>query len=284
MLGGIVIHTISDRKLLMLRPSQIRIPLKRQVDTQSDEAIGNLTASIAVNGVIEPVTVRKREDGGYELISGLRRLCSAKKAGLRRIPCVVHKADSYTAELYSVIENLQRKQPSFFDEAAAIKRIIESYDVSEKELAVRLGIPQHILLSKLSLLKLSERHRERIINAGITECQARALLHLDEAKRELAIEKIISEGLGDKQTERLAADIYSGKFEKKPEPEKPKMKYAIGDIRLFSNSLSKMLSTLQNAGIDAALRKYENNKYVEFRIKIKKEVPEEDVATQLKIC
>ena len=268
----------------MLKPEQIRIPRKRQVDTQGDETMQFLTASIATNGVIEPVTVRKREDGEYELINGLRRLCGAKKAGLRRIPCVVHKADSYTADLYSVIENLQRKAPSFFEEATVIKRITEDYGVSEKELAVRLGIPYHILLGKISLLKFSERHRQRIISAGITESQARSLLHLNEYMRETALQKIIAEGLNEKQTERLAADIYSGKYEKKPEIEKPKMKYAIGDIRLFSNSLFKMLSTLQNAGIDAALRKYENNKYVEFRIKIKKELPEEESATQLKIC
>ena len=284
MLGGIVIHTISDRKLLMLKPEQIRIPRKMKVDTQSDETIAFLTASIAANGVIEPVCVRKRDDGEYELINGLRRLCGAKKAGLRRIPCVVHKADDYTAELYGIIENLQRKQPSFFDEADTIKRITETYDVSDKEIAVRLGIPYHILLSKLSLLKFSKHHRKLINEAGITEAQARSLLHLNETMRQTAIEKIISDGLNQKQTERLAADICSGKFEKKTETEKPKVKYAIGDIRLFSNSLSKMITTLQNAGIDASAKKYENNKYVEFKIKIKKEIPEEETATQLKIC
>lgn len=268
----------------MLKPEQIRISRKRKVNIEKDESLRFLAASVTSNGIIEPVLVRKREDGGYELISGLRRLMAAKIAGIRRLPCVLHTADDFTAELYSVMENMQRKPPSFFDEATAVKRLISDYGISEREVAVRLGIPHHTLLSKLSLLKLSEKHREKILNAGLSEHQARSLLHLNETMRELALEHIIANGLNEKQTERLAADIYAGKFEKKPEPEKPKMKYAIGDVRLFSNSLSKLVSTVQNAGIDASFKKYENNKYVEYRIRIKKEMPEENSGIQLKIC
>ena len=268
----------------MLRPKQIRISRKRQINIEKGEAINNLAASIAANGIIEPLCVRKRLDGEYELISGFRRLQAARMAGLRRVPCVVHKAEDIDSEIYSIIENMQRRKKSCFDEALALKKIIESFNISEKELAVRLGISQYTLLSLLSLLKLPERHRQRITEANLSERQARSLIRLSDSQREAAIEHIVKQDLTEKQTEKLVADIYSGKFERKPEEEKPVRKYAIGDVRLFSNSLSKLVSTLQNAGIDASYKKYENNKYVEYKIRIKKETANEDTALQLKIC
>lgn len=282
--GGIVIHTICDKKLLMLKPKQIRISRIRKFNLEKGEEINNLASSIALNGIIEPLCVRKREDGGFELISGFRRLQAAKMVGLRRVPCVVHKAEDMDAEIYFLIENMQRKQPSYFEEALTIRNIIDSFIISEKELAIRLGIPQYTLLSKLSLLRFSEQHRERITEANLSEYQARSLIRLSERQREAAIEYIINEQLNDKQTEKLVTDIYSGKFERKEEPEKPIRKYAIGDVRLFSNSLSKLVSTLQNAGMDASYKKYENNKYVEYKIRIKKENRSDDSAVQLKIC
>ncbi len=282
--GGIVIHTISDKRLLMLRPKQIKISRKRQQFSETGEAMGQLADSISINGIIEPLCVRKREDGEYELISGFRRLQAARIAGLRRVPCVVHTASDADSEIYRLIENMQRKKPSFFEEAEALENIMQSYSISEKELAIRLGISQHAIITKLRLLKLSECQRIGITESGLSERQARSLIRLPERQRETVLEHIIKQGLNEKQTEKLVSDIYSKGNETKDEPQKPVRKYAIGDARLFYNSLIKLVSTLQNSGVNASCKKYENNKYIEYKVRINKEISDEVSAVQLKIC
>lgn len=280
-------HTISDKKLLMLKPENIK-PSKNQPRKSFDEYELNLLAeSIRTNGIIEPICVRKNSDGFYELIAGERRLRAAKSVGLRRIPCVLHKADDATAALYSIIENLQRSNLTPFEEAQGLERLVTDFGLSQSEVAARLGFAQSTLSNKLRILRLSEDIRERITAASLTERHARALLRLPEEKRHEALDRIIAEFMTLKQTEELISEMLEEKCEEPPEaqePEKPFRKSAIGDMRLFTNSLSKLIDTLQNAGINAHSRKYETDKYIEYKVRIKKEPPPENKATQLKIC
>ena len=205
-------------------------------------------------------------------------------AGLRRIPCILHKTDDETAALYSIIENLQRSNLTVFEEAQGINRLIAEYGMSQSEAAARLGIAQSTLSNKLRLLRLNDGIKERIISARLTERHARALLRLPEEMRDGALDRIIAEGMTLTQAEEYIFSLLNP--EKEPEskkPDEPVRKAAIGDVRLFSNSLSKLLSTLQNAGIDAHSRKYETDKYIEFKVRIKKNT-DPDRYKQLKIC
>ncbi|MGN0494295.1 MAG: ParB/RepB/Spo0J family partition protein [Acutalibacteraceae bacterium] len=277
-------YTLSDKKLIMLKPSEIKLTGNQPRKSFDEYELKQLSDSIQASGIIQPLAVRKAPDGSYQLIAGERRLKAAVMAGLRRVPCILHKTDDETAALFSVIENLQRSNLTVFEEAEGINRLITEYGMSQSEAAARLGIAQSTLSNKLRLLKLSDSIKERIISARLTERHARTLLRLPEEMRDGALDRIIAEGLTLAQTEDYIFSLLNP--EKEPEskkPDEPVRKAAIGDVRLFSNSLSKLLSTLQNAGIDAHSRKYETDKYIEFKVRIRKN-SEPDRCKQLKIC
>lgn len=275
-------HTISDKKLFMLKPSDIKI-LDNQPRKYFDEYELKLLAdSIASNGIIQPLSVRRSQDGKYEIIAGERRYKAAVMAGLRRIPCVLHKADRKTVTVYSVVENLQRSNLTVFEQAEALQQLISCYGMSQIETAVKLGISQSALSNKLRLLKLDVSLRERISKAGLTERHARALLRLQPNLRETALDYIIANGLTVSQTDEYVNGIISPKV--KETVAEPTRKSAIGDVRLFYNSLSKLVDTLQVAGIQASTKKYENDKYIEYKVRIKKEQMGSNRCKQLKIC
>ena len=279
-------HTISDKKLLMLKPNEIKSSASQPRKSFDQYELKLLAESIAASGIIQPLAVRKTEDGKYELIAGERRLKAAIMAGLRRIPCVLHKTDDVTAAVYAMVENLQRSNLSFFEEALGIEHLITVYGLSQGEVAVRLGMAQSTLSNKLRLLRINKDLRERITSASLSERHARAILRLDPQKREEALEQIILNNMTVKECEEFIEECINPQKKEEPQkmPEKPVRKSAIGDVRLFSNSLSKLLDTLQNAGIDARSQKYENERYIEYKVRIKKELPENMRAEQLKIC
>lgn len=276
-------YNFSDKKLIMLKPSEIAASPDQPRKSFDEYELKRLSDSIRASGIIQPLIVRKTEEG-YRLIAGERRLKAAIMAGLRRVPCVLHKIDDETAALYSLLENLQRSNLTVFEEAEGINRLISEYGISQSEAAARLGISQSSLSNKLRLLKLGDSIKERISSARLTERHARALLRLPEELREEALDRIISEGFTVSQTEEYITSLLNPKENPQPViPDEPVRKSAIGDVRLFSNSLAKLLSTLQSSGIDAKSRKYETDKYIEFKVRIKKN-SDSDRFKQLKIC
>lgn len=276
-------YTFSDKRLVMLKPSEITASPDQPRKSFDEYELKRLSDSIKASGIIQPLIVRKTENG-YRLIAGERRLKAAVMAGLRRVPCVIHKTDDETAALYSLLENLQRSNLTVFEEAEGINRLITEYGISQSEAAARLGISQSGLSNKLRLLKLSDSIKERISSARLTERHARALLRLPEEEREEVLDRIIAEGLTVSQTEECISSLLNPAEKPVPTaPDEPVRKSAIGDVRLFSNSLSKLLSTLQSSGIDAKSRKYETDKYIEFKVRIQKN-SDSDRFKQLKIC
>ena len=276
-------YSLWEKKLLMLKPNEIK-PSKNQPRKSFDEYELKLLAdSIQSSGIIQPLVVRKSIDGRYEIIAGERRYIAAKNVGLRRIPCVLHNTDDKTAAIYAIMENLQRQDLTFFEEAEAINRLIIHFGMSQLEIASRLGLAQSTLSNKLRLLRLSDDHRERIMTARLTERHARALLRLDGAERENALNHIIANALNLKESEEYIDNILNPKTEESP-PEKPIRKSAISDVRIFYNSLSKLVTTLQSAGVNAKTRKYENDKYIEYKVRISKNTNDRNDCEQLKIC
>lgn len=282
-------HTITEKKILMLRPDDI-VPCPNQPRKVFDGyELQTLADSISVSGIIQPLTVRKGDDGKYILIAGERRLRAARIAGLRRVPCVIHRTDEATSAFYSLTENMQRSNLGFFEEAMGINRLITDFGFSQSEVAARLGLSASTVSNKLRLLKLSPEIQSRICAASLTERHARALLRLMPEQREDVLDKIIAEDLTLSQTEELIDDILNPKEivscqAEAQEVAKPIRKAAIGDIKLFSNSLSKLLCTMQNAGITANSRKHETEKYIEYKVRIFKNQPESREYSQLKIC
>jgi len=283
-------HTITEKKLLMLKPEDLKISVNQPRKSFDEYELKLLADSIATSGIIQPLAVRKKEDGNYELIAGERRLKAAVMAGLRRVPCILHKTDDETAALYSVIENLQRSNLTVFEESNGINRLITEYGMSQAEAAARLGIAQSTLSNKLRLLRLCEEIQQRIISARLTERHARALLRLPSEQHEDVLNYIIAQGLTLQQTEEYIFNLLNppmcpkDSVTKSETSDEPVRKVVIGDVRLFSNSLSKLLDTLQSAGIDAKSRKFENDKYIEYKVRINKDSLDPGHYKQLKIC
>lgn len=170
----------------------------------SQEALAELAASIRRYGLLQPITVRKSR-GSYELIAGERRLRASKLAGMSTIKAVIipGMADRDSAML-AMIENLQRENLSFFEEAEGYQSLIRGHGMTQEELARRLSKNQSTVANKLRILKLPAKVRERIIHHGLTERHARTLLRLhDEAAQLTMIDRIVREGLSVKATESL---------------------------------------------------------------------------------
>ncbi len=281
-------HTFADKRLLMLKPEDI-LPNQNQPRRHFDTyELGALAESIRANGIIQPLTVRKADGGKYLLIAGERRLRAAKMIGLRRIPCILHRLGESTAAIYSLTENMQRRDLTFFEEAEAIERLLNEHRLTQAEVALQLGLATSTVSNKLRLLRLSPEIRKRIMASRLTERHARALLRVEEAKREGVLDKIIADELSLAQSEQLIEEILNPKSVKAQElplpTQKPIRKAAIGDIKLFSNSLSKLLDTMKSSGVSASSRKSETEKYIEYKVRIFKNPSKEKEYSQLKIC
>lgn len=268
-------HTITEKKLLMLRPCEIRSSPYTSRKSFDEDSLNALAQSISVSGLIEPLPVRKNDRGFYELICGERRLKAAKIAGVRRIPCIVHTIDTATAAVYSLSENIQGCRLNCFDEAAAIQRIIKVFGLTHTEAAIRLGIKQSYLNTKLRLLKLDPRLRERIIDENLPEAIALLLLRIPPEKRGWALEEMVLKEMSVAAAGNFIDDILNPRpkeervetvQEKAPEP--PIRKAAIADIRIFSNSLVKLYESMQSSGFDAKLLRKENDSYIEYKMRI----------------
>jgi ParB family chromosome partitioning protein len=223
-----------------IRPSPYQ-PRKRIDQGKIEE----LAASIAEHGLLHPVVVRMIE-GGYELVVGERRWRACQRLGWRSIPAVVRTLSEQAAAELALIENLQRKDLDFFEEAEGYQRLITEFDLTQEELARRVGCSQSAIANKLRRLRLHPQVREAIISREIiSERHARALLRLESPAEQLAmIERIAKEELSVKKVEQLIA-AREGKERSKGQRWIGVMK----DVRPFMNSLRKLTGQLERAGL-----------------------------------
>lgn len=228
-----------------------------------------LSLSIKENGILQPLCVRPAENG-YVLIAGHRRLKAAILAGYTSVPCIVSDADEQSAAVLTVVENLQRKDLTFFEEAEAISFLISKFNLSQSRAAERLGLAQSTLANKLRILKLNSQERQKIISSNLTERHARYLVSIESQEdREKLLNRIISDSLSVAQTEELMKKMAENNG---IEPQRtPKRTCAVGDIRLFANSLYKLVNTMKQSGINTDFNKKETAEYTEYTVRIQKQ-------------
>ena len=217
----------------------------------SPDGLEELAASIREHGVLQPLTVRK-VDGSFELVSGERRLRAARMAGLSEVPCIVIDVDGVCSSLLALVENLQRRDLDFLEEAMALDRLIHTYDLSQDEAARRIGKSQSAVANKLRLLKLSPRLLDRLRQNGLTERHARALLRLPNAAMQLQIaQRIASEGLNVRATDTLVERILQElmPLEEADEPASGRVRRAYGDWRLLNNAIKTSVNQMVTAGL-----------------------------------
>lgn len=242
------------------------VPNPHQPRTEFEKSdISSLAESIRQNGILQPLTVRKTEDS-YEIIAGERRLRAAKIVGLQYVPCIIMNISERNSAILALVENIQREDLSFFDEASAIEKLINYYGMTQEEAAIKLGKAQSTIANKLRLLKLSNEEKLVITRYNLTERHARALLKLgSSADRMLIINRIVKYKLNVEKTEQIIEE-YIDKNKLKESYKKRSKVFA--DIRLFINSINKAVETMKAAGISADSCKIQYDDFIEYRVRI----------------
>ena len=244
------------------------IPNPRQPRRHFDQqALGELAESIRLHGVLQPLSVQK-QPSGYVLVAGERRLRAAGMAGLSRVPCILVRASDRDSAVLALVENLQRCDLHYMEEAAAIARLISTFHMSQEEAARRLGRSQSAVANKLRLLRLDREAVDLLRQYALTERHARALLRLEDRESQLAALRHI----GERRLNVAASEAYIEELLQKKQQEPPERRpiYVIKDVRLFLNSVSRGMETIRRAGVDTRCDKQESDEEITITIQIPK--------------
>ena len=249
---------------VLLIPNELIYPNPNQPRKSfNQEELVNLAISIRMNGILQPVTVRETSEG-YELVSGERRLRASRLAGMVSVPCIVIDVNDFKSAVYALIENLQRQNLGYFEEAVAIERLMKDFGISQEEVAKQLGKAPSTVSNKLRLLSLQPQVRELLIQKGLSERHARALLRLPEDKIMPVLKRIIDKKLNITQTEAYIEEILEESASKR------KTKTMFSDVKIFIKTINHAVDTMKKAGIKAEIKKEEAKESVVYYIKIPK--------------
>ena len=241
-----------EKRVLRLEVESIR-PNPRQPRRLFDEgALRELAASIRRHGVVQPLVVRRRPDG-WELVAGERRLRAARLAGLAAVPCVEAEVDERESALLALVENLQRQDLHYFEEAAAIADYLRRTKATQEEAAAQLGRSASAVANKLRLLRLTERH-------------ARALLRLEDQEERLAMARRAADrGWNVAQTEQ---HVERRLQELQAAAPAGRRTYILKDVRLFLNSVDRGLRIVRDAGVEAKCLREDTEEEIVMTIRI----------------
>lgn len=234
----------------------------------NEDELNLLSKSIAKNGILQPLTVRRISPIEYELIAGERRLRAAIMAGFDKVPCIIMKCSDNQSAIFALIENLQREDLNMFEEAFAIKRLVVECRMTQEQIARQLGKNQSTVANKIRLLKINDEQQQIIINNNLSERHARTILKLDDDNRLIALDRIVKENLNVNQTEILVNDILNNNVKKKKENKNQRI--VIKDVRIFINTFMKAFDTMKQSGINAISKKTEDDEFIEYSVKIPK--------------
>ena len=264
-----------EEEIKMIPTAQISPnPYQPRTDFKEEE-LKELAKSIETHGMIQPLTVTEHNDGGYQLIAGERRLKAVKLLGQDKIPAVIREFNDQEMAEIALIENLQRKDLYFLEEARAYQTLLDRFSLTQQELAESLGKSQSTIANKLRLLSLPGPVRRKITTEGLTERQARSLLKLKEADEMLeAVDRIAEEDLTVREAERMVEGMLAGARDRPADKEKKKktgrIQAACADVRLYINSLEKTLEEIEKSGGKVEVERLESEEEIEFQIKLKK--------------
>lgn len=213
--------------------------------TFDEEALADLSASIAQYGVLQPLLVAPAENGRYLLIAGERRLRASRMAALTEVPVIISEYTSQQIAEIALIENLQREDLHYLEEAEGYEQLMEQFHLTQEAMAARVGKKQSTIANKLRLLRLSQQVRKVLVEAELSERHARALLKLeDDVKRLEALEVIIARHYNVRQTEEYIDKLLSDK-----QQEKKKRLVIVNDVRIYLNSIKQVVGAIKDVGI-----------------------------------
>ena len=233
------------------------------------QGLQELSRSIAQYGVLQPLSVRRQPDG-YELVAGERRLRASKMAGLLEVPCIVLTVDEEQSGMLALVENLQRRDLDFIEEAQGLAQLMRLYGLSQEQAAARVGKSQSAVANKLRLLKHPQAVLDALRANHLSERHARALLRLEgEQARMDALQEIIRRQMNVAATEQYIDRLLEQ--QKRPEPVRRSLgRFLLRDVRLFLNTVEHNLDLIKNAGIRAAKFQEETDEEIVLTIRIPK--------------
>ncbi|MPM12010.1 Nucleoid occlusion protein [bioreactor metagenome] len=239
----------------------------RKVFSQS--ALEELSNSIKVYGILQPITVRVKDDK-YELIAGERRFRAAKLAQLKSIPAIINNMSDESSAVLALLENLQREDLNFIEEAMGYENLIKEHEFTQQQLAEKLGKNQSTIANKLRILRLPSEIKIKLVENDLTERHARALLKLpnEELMKDI-VDKVIKNELTVKKTEKLIKDILD-ELQADQEPEKKQNIKGTMGIRIYLNTMKQAFDAIIGTGIEAKYNEVDKGDYMEVVVKIPK--------------
>ena len=228
-------------------------------------ALQELAASIAQYGILQPLTVR-RTAGALELVAGERRLRAAKLAGLSEVPCIVVSVDNESSGMLALVENLQRRDLDFIEEAEGLARLMRQYGLNQEQAARRVGKSQSAVANKLRLLRHSPQVLQALRENGLSERHARALLKLPGEDERLRVIGLIAQNDWTVAKTEQYIDAQC-------QPVKTRRElgnFVLRDVRVFLNSVSHQLDIIRSAGINAGAEQQETEQEIILTIRIPK--------------
>lgn len=250
---------------VLLIPNENIYPNPNQPRRVFDQGeLVNLAISIRMNGILQPITVRETSKG-YELVSGERRLRASRLAGMIVVPCIVIEVNEFKSAIFSLIENIQRQNLGYFEEAMGIENLLNEFAISQDEAAKKLGKAPSTVSNKLRLLNLPKKAQEMLVEHSLSERHARALLRLDEGDVVWVLEKIIGKKLNIMQTEKFIQEVLD-----KGKESKRQTRRVFSDVKIFIKTIDKAVRTMCEAGIGAKVKRIDNGDSFVYEIAIPK--------------
>ncbi len=275
-----------------IRPYQqvVSIPVNRIMPNPyqprkvfNQNALQELAASIKEYGVLQPISVRKAGKDTYELVAGERRLRAVILLGMKEIPAIVSEINDEDSAVLAMVENLQREDLGFMEEAEGYYSLLIDHGFTQEELALRIGKSQSAIANKIRLLKLSPAVKRMISDEGLTERHARSLLKLPNEELQLKVAKMVGErDFNVKKTEELVRLTLERLDKPGVEPffgkedlaitvdRRGRAQKVVKNIRIFINTIKETINLLKLAGVDAKAAQFDRGEYFEFIIRIPK--------------
>ena len=266
-------RNLNDNKAIINIPIDIIAPNPYQPRKEfNGSSLEELAASIKEYGVLQPLNVRKIGDSGYELVSGERRLRASKLAGMSFVPALVIEVVEQDSAVIALIENLQREDLNFMEEAEGYHNLINDHGMTQEELAKKVGKKQSTIANKLRLLKLNSNIKKTILQNDLTERHARALLKLpDDILQEKVLQSILKKSLNVKKSEELVEKMLNEVAAASEEPKKSRIKGKM-QYSIYVNTLKNAYKEILKAGCMVEYGQVDKGEFIEVTVRIPKHI------------
>ncbi|MEE0772797.1 MAG: ParB/RepB/Spo0J family partition protein [Anaerovoracaceae bacterium] len=230
------------RKAMEIPVDMIRTNGNQPRQSFGEQQLIELRDSIREYGILQPLILKRESGGEFLLIAGERRLRAAVMAGLDKVPAIIKEATEEEIELIALVENIQRENLGYIEEAKAYQRLMEKHGINQSLLAEKLGKNQSTISNKIRILSLPEDIQNMLVSNKLTERHARALLKVDDdSERRIIIGKVIKHGFNVRQTEKLVDEYITGKAIR--DRERNKIRHI--SYKLYLNTLRKAFNDME---------------------------------------